>query len=317
VYYIKGTIPLTGCAVVQPVTATINPLPSVIISNPAAVCSPGTIDLTSTNITTGSMAGLVYTQWKNALATTALTNANAVTATGVYYIKGTEPATGCAVIQPVTGTINPLPFVNINGPSAVCAPLTIDLTSINITTGSSAGLVYTHWENALATTTLSNANAVTVTGTYYIKGTIPATGCAVTLPVTATINPLPTGVIQPPAQNYICNGIPLVLTTVSNANSHQWYINQINITGATGPAYAATQAGTYGVQFISKEGCTDTATNTIQLNLFVKPVVQFIPDNQCLSNPIIFINRSSFASSGNISWQWDFGDGNNSTPFSA
>ncbi len=295
---------------------TVSPLPTVTVTNPAAVCFPGTIDLTAANLTKGSTNGLAYTQWTNVLATTPLTNSTTVTITGTYYIKGTNPSTGCSVIQPVTATINPLPVVIISNPPAICSPGTVDLTSGNITAGSTAGLVFTQWINVSATTALTNANTVSISGLYFIKGAIPATGCGAIQPLLVTINPLPTGTIQTLAQNYICEGIPTVLTVISNADSYQWYVNQKNIVGATGVNYAAVAAGNYGVRFISKEGCADTAINTTQLVLFIKPLLEFIPDKQCLSNPVLFINRSSYANSGNISWQWDFGDGTNSTLFS-
>ena len=103
---------------VQPVTVTINPLPTVTITNPAAVCSPSTVDLTASGITTGGTAGLTYTYFTNSAATTALTSPNAVSASGTYYIKGIT-ASGCSVVQPVTVTINPLPTVTITNPAAV------------------------------------------------------------------------------------------------------------------------------------------------------------------------------------------------------
>ena len=39
-YYIKGTT-ASGCSDIQPVVVTINPKPTVVITNPAAVCAPG------------------------------------------------------------------------------------------------------------------------------------------------------------------------------------------------------------------------------------------------------------------------------------
>jgi hypothetical protein len=87
---------------------TVNALPTVTITNPSAVCAPSTVDLTATAITAGSTASLTYSYWTNYTATTSLTNANTISATGTYYIKGTSTL-NCSVIKPVNTNINPIP----------------------------------------------------------------------------------------------------------------------------------------------------------------------------------------------------------------
>jgi gliding motility-associated-like protein len=298
-------------------TVTINPLPTVVVTAPPVICSPGSIDLTNPSLTSaGSTANLSYTRWNNAAATSVLANANAVTATGVYYIKGTIPATGCALTKPVTVTINSLPIVVITSPAIVCAPLSIDLTASAVTSGSSPGLTYSYWSNATNTNPLSTASAVNTSGVYYIKGTIAATGCAQSQPVTVTVNPLPNGILQNPSVNYICDGSSLVLNA-SNAFAYQWYRDQQPVSGAVADNYAATVAGNYTVRFISKDGCIKDATNSLTLTLLTKPAVQYTMSSTCAGSPISFTNGSVIASSGNINWQWDFGDGgvsNSSSP---
>src|SRR6185437_7260188 len=46
-YYIEGTTG-AGCSTIQPVTVTINPLPTVTITNPPAACNP--IDITTASV---------------------------------------------------------------------------------------------------------------------------------------------------------------------------------------------------------------------------------------------------------------------------
>src|SRR6201999_1288158 len=110
----------------------------------------------------GSTGGLTYTYWTNPGATTSLSTPTAVAASGTYYIKGTIAATGCNVVQPVTVTINPLPTVTITNPAAVCSPSTVDITAATVTAGSTAGLTYTYWTDAGATSALASPTAVSV-----------------------------------------------------------------------------------------------------------------------------------------------------------
>jgi len=98
-YYIKATT-ATGCFVIRPVTVAINSTPIFMVTNPAPVCAPGTVDLTAPSVTAGSDSGLTYTYWKDAANTIPLTNPNAVGVSGTYYIKATA-AGGCTFTKAV------------------------------------------------------------------------------------------------------------------------------------------------------------------------------------------------------------------------
>ena len=80
----------------MPVVVTINALPNLVITDPAAVCSPNTVDITAGAVTAGSDAGAL-TYWTDAGATMPLATPSAVGA-GTYYIQLTD-ANGCSVIQ--------------------------------------------------------------------------------------------------------------------------------------------------------------------------------------------------------------------------
>ena len=146
-----------------------------MITNPAAVCAPATVDITAAAVTAGSTAGLTFTYFTDAAGTIALGTPNAVAASGTYYIRGTTAA-GCSDIQPVVVTINPAPTVVITNPAAVCAPATVDLTAAAVTAGSTAGLTFTYFTDAAGTIALGYTKCRCRSGTYYIRGTT-ASGC--------------------------------------------------------------------------------------------------------------------------------------------
>jgi hypothetical protein len=182
-----------GC-VGDPVSiiVTVNPKPNLVITNPAAVCSPSTANITLPAVTVGSTAGVTLTYWTNIGATTAYATPTAATA-GTYYIKATN-ASGCFDIKPVTVTVNPTPTLVVTNPPAVCAPNTVDITAAAVTAGSTAGVTLTYWTNIGATTSYATPTAATA-GTYYIKASTAA-GCSDIKPVVVTVNPILTPTIN-------------------------------------------------------------------------------------------------------------------------
>ncbi|MDE3253326.1 MAG: gliding motility-associated C-terminal domain-containing protein, partial [Bacteroidota bacterium] len=312
-YYVKGTTQ-AGCSVVRVVNVTIYPQPGLNITSPEPVCSPATINLLDPNIVAGSATGVSYSYWTDAAALTSLPNPAAVSVAGTYYIKSVFPATGCSVSKPVIVSINNPPALQVNTPAPVCEPALIDLTAAAITAGSTTGTQLSYWKDAANTIPLTNPNAVANSGTYFIRSAL-ASGCTASLPVNVTINPLPNGILSNPANNFICAG-SAVLLTATGADNYQWLLNQLPINGANTATFSATQAGSYAVRFISKEGCEKTSENQIQLIQITAPDVQFTTQGLCVDSPIQFVNKSVYANSGGISWVWDFGDGASSNQLS-
>ncbi|MBS1732954.1 MAG: hypothetical protein JST02_06630 [Bacteroidetes bacterium] len=191
-YYIKGTLP-GGCFDIKPVTVNVAAAPTLVITNPPAVCGSGTADLTAAAVTAGSTGGLTFTYWQDAAATIPYATPTVAPA-GTYYIQGTL-AGGCANIKPVVVTANPLPTPAISGPTPVC--VSANGATSQYTTASVAGHTYVWTVNGGTITTGQNTNQISVSwttagaGVVSVTETITATGCSANASNNITVNPKP------------------------------------------------------------------------------------------------------------------------------
>ncbi|PKP11132.1 MAG: hypothetical protein CVU08_13045, partial [Bacteroidetes bacterium HGW-Bacteroidetes-3] len=139
------------------ITRTVNPIPVLVVTNPAGTCAPSTVDLTAAAITAGStLYGGTLSYWTDAAATVPLANPNAVTASGIYYIKAvTTP--GCVDIKPVTVTVNSIVPGVIAGSQTLCAPF--DPVAFTSTTpGSGGGTITYQWQMSTTSASAGFAN---------------------------------------------------------------------------------------------------------------------------------------------------------------
>ena len=257
-YYIKGTDPATTCYDIKTIKLIINPLPSVVISNPEPLCSPETADLTLSSITAGSTSDLAFSYWADSATITPYENPDSATA-GTWYIKGTS-SDACSVTEPVTVVVNPSPKLVINNPPSVCSPLTADITMPAVTSGSTLELTYSYWYNSDATNAF-NTPAAAPAGVYYIKGTA-LSGCFDTEPVTVTVNPLPqlsfTSSSEPMCMN---EGRTLTANPAGGTFSVEEGAGSIstNILSATG-------SGTVKIVYTYTDICTNIAVQIIEVD---------------------------------------------------
>jgi gliding motility-associated-like protein len=90
--------------------------PVLLITNPAPVCFPSTVDITDPIITAGSDLNLAFTYWTDAAATIQYRTPGAAT-NGTWFIKGTT-ANGLSTTKPVTVHVFHPPVANA-GPDTV------------------------------------------------------------------------------------------------------------------------------------------------------------------------------------------------------
>jgi hypothetical protein len=148
---------------------------NLIITDPAPVCSPATIDLTDPSITAGSSMGMLFSFWKDSAATRTVNNPSRIYSSGSFYIKGTLDS--CSVIKGVTVTIYPLPNLVVHDPGPICSQKIVDLTAPAITEGSQENILLSYWLDQNATIKVGDPTKVANPGTYYIKAVSPE-GCS-------------------------------------------------------------------------------------------------------------------------------------------
>jgi hypothetical protein len=276
-YYIKAATNSTpSCADIKAVTVTVHARPTLSVTNPAAICSPATADLTAAAVTTGSTLpqGTALSYWTNAQASSSLATP-AAAGNGTYYIKAaTNTTPTCSDIQPVVVTVHAKPTLSITAPAAVCAPATVDLTNSAVTSGSTlpTGTNLSYWTNSGATSSYTTP-AAAGNGTYYIKAitnTTPA--CSDIQPVTVTVHAAPVLSITNPAAlcapatvNLTAAAITTGSTLPTGTNLSYWTNSGATISVSTPTAVGN---GTYYIKATTSTtpACSDVEAVTVTVN---------------------------------------------------
>ncbi|SHL29794.1 T9SS sorting signal type C domain-containing protein [Flavobacterium saccharophilum] len=268
-----------GCFVVKPVTVTINPQPILTIVDPAAVCSPSTVNITTTAVQTANTGTTTKYYSTLALANAGgvsdITTPTAIASSGTYHIR-TELSTGCYVVKPVTVTINALPTLTITDPAAVCSPSTVNITTIAVQTANTGTTTKYYSTLALANaggaSDITTPTAIASSGTYHIRTEL-STGCYVVKPVTVTINALPTLTITNPAA--VCSPSTVNITTIAvqtaNTGTTTKYYSTLALANAGGASDITTptaiaSSNTYYIRSEFATGCFVVKPVTVTVN---------------------------------------------------
>ncbi|WP_079716922.1 DUF7507 domain-containing protein [Parapedobacter luteus] len=163
--------------------------------------------------------------------------------TVTYYAEARKGTLASLTRTAVTLTINALPTVVITDPAVACAGSTIDLTAAAVTEGSDVGLTYAYYTDAAGTDVLANPAAVTESGTYYITGTNPATGCRTTMPVVVQFVDRPVVTLIHP--DCAPDGTGTITVTNPVGTGFEYSINGVDY--QTDPVFENVAPGTYNV----------------------------------------------------------------------
>jgi hypothetical protein len=286
-YSLVETNTTTGCSNSNSIQITVNPKPVLVITNPAPVCSPSKVNLTDAYITAGSnLEGGVLSYWLDAAGTTPMLNYTAATA-GTYYIKATTP-TGCADIDPVVVSVNPLPTLyNGTGSGSYCPGGPGLVLGIS---GSQIGVTYTLWTGLTAVSDPLPGTggpiifgSYTIIGYYWVLAENVTTHCINRMDncVHITLEPqLPVSVSITASENPITAGTVVTFTASivngGSAPAYQWKVNGFNA-GTSSPtfAYAPGNADVVTCVLTSNASCVSgnpATSNAITMDVMGVPV---------------------------------------------
>ena len=253
-YYVQAT--QNGCvSAIESISVTINSLPTVSVSQPAATCATN-VDLASTATSTGTLKFYADSAAMNELGSTS------VSASGTYYVQATQ--NGCvSAIESISVTINSLPTVSVSQPAATCAT-NVDLASTATSTGTLKFYADSAAMNELGSTSVS------ASGTYYVQAT--QNGCVSAIEsISVTINSLPTVSVSQPAAT--CATDVDLAATVTSAGTLKFYADSAAMTELM--SSTVTTSGTYYVQ-ATQNGCVSTI-ESISVTINSLPTVSVSP----------------------------------------
>ncbi|PVY41678.1 Ig-like domain-containing protein [Pontibacter virosus] len=302
------------------VIATVNPVPTVQITNPEAVCTPSTVNLQAATVTAGSTSGLTYTYWRDAGATLILLNPDQVSTSGTYYIKGTTPE-GCFDIKPVAVVVNQTPNAPTlaNTPNEICGSGTTQLS----VSGTPTGGRYQWYTSETGATAIAGAESstyttptISVTTTYYVSS-ISAEGCesATRTAVTAVVNPIPgAATVSTPEARCGAGPVSMTATEGTNANSARWYSaangGTLLFTGLTyAPTNVSATTTFYVSSYNTETGCESTTRTAVTATVITPPTVTATtttPTTFCVGGSVMLSAQVSPATpeQGNYTYQW-------------
>ncbi len=320
------TVSLNSCTSTDQVVVTVNPIPVLTITNPAAVCSPGTVNLTAPAVTAGSTGGGTFSYWTDAAATTPLASPAAVAASGTYYIKVTG-AGGCTDINPVTVTVNQSPVSDAGPDLMLCST-----GSGTIGAATVAGYTYV-WlptTGITSSTTISNPTvslvnpgpSAPITTTYTVTTTSTATGCQSSADVNVIVNAVAT--VNAGSSQHVCAGSTITLagSLGGSATSGTWSggagtfaPSNTALNAVYTPSAAEYAADSVILTLTTNDpaGPCTFATSNVIFYFYNIPTINFSVANPTGCPPLHcanFTDLSSITGGSNIiSTVWDFGDG--------
>jgi minor extracellular serine protease Vpr len=291
---------------------TVYPKPIVTFSvNQSSQC----VNINSfvfTNTSTISTGNLTF-QWSFGDGNGATTTNASYTYSqpGTYLVKLIAVSNnGCADSITQSVTVNPKPTVNFNVNNVNQCLSGNQFVFTNQATIASGTLSH-RWDfgDGSTSTQISPSYSYSTAGTFQVKlVSTSLEGCRDSISRSVAVFPMPSGTLNNPSTNLLCEGSNVVLTA-TGGSTYQWLLNGGAIAGANSSSYSATQPGTYTVNVSSANGCSSLAAGSVTLQLVQRPIANFSYDKYCAGFATQFNNQSNISNSNVVTYNWNFGQG--------
>ncbi|WP_460925589.1 Ig-like domain-containing protein [Pontibacter brevis] len=253
----------------EPVTVTVNPLPTATIQTdgPLAFCEGGSVTL---NAVSDIGTSFVWFRDGAQVGTGAAFTARE---SGSYTVQAIVEATTCSNISAATVVdVDPTPDATITatGPTTFCQNESVLLQAPSAPEGRTYSYQWFNGSTQIAVDGTSQTYQATESGNYTVRVTDTSTSlnCSATTsePVAVTVNPLPTASITYTGSTTLCQGSALLLTGNSDTGtSFIWYRDNVQV--ATTSTYSATQSGSYTVRAINGNNCISNMSAAVQVTV--------------------------------------------------
>jgi gliding motility-associated-like protein len=179
---------------------------------------------------------------------------------------------GCRQEDEIEIILVPQPKLVITDPPDVCEPDWVDLTASSITLGSTIPPMakFSYWTDAGATNALTSFNAVSVSGTYYIKLDVDGK-CPDIEPVTVIVKPQPNLVIHDP--DPVCESATVDISTayVTDPGASVSFWTNASATTELLNYTAINTSGNYFIKATNSDGCNNIQAVKVEINKQVVP----------------------------------------------
>lgn len=292
------------------ITAVPTPTVNFVASDTIAQCTPKTIQFTDLTNVGSSGAATYFWDFGDGFTSTAQNPTHTYSTPGNYSVTlSVTNSSNCTKIFTKSNYIHIVnkPVVNFNASltGSCTVPLTVNFT--NTTTGATT---YSWNFGNSATSVATNPSATyTAPGSYTVTLIGSNGGCSDTNVKTAFINigNLTASFTQSATSTCTGNSVSFTNTSQPGPGTSTWYFGDGASVVSTNATHAYSSPGTYTVTLIvNYNNCSDTATSTVTVNQ--GPTPQFTANSQ-MSCSVPFTVNFMNASTGAVSYVWDFGDG--------